>query len=332
MKQRIALLLMVISPYFGFADSGKWINPISDICWSCLFPIHIAGSNMTPKYRDTYTYTKAFCHCSGGLVGLPISFWEPSRLVEVTRVPYKLMSFGGITLASSDIRKRGTVYSSKGRSAKSFYHVHYYQFPILKLLELGGQFVCIEDFDLDIGYMSEFDPFWGDDEWSTICHPEAFLFSNPAAQAACIPDCVSSSFNRSIDKLFWCAGCQGSVYPYVGYVAHHMGGIQVSSLLVHRLLAKLHSIGMLKGFTEGNFCKKERFWKIKKSLYKTQLIYPVAQTKGPCNALGKSPIIWGANKSYPMSGEDFIYLIWTKRHCCLDPAKTIKKISTGGLS
>ncbi|MBI3211727.1 MAG: TraU family protein, partial [Simkania negevensis] len=129
---------------------------------------------------------------------------------------------------------------------------------------------------------------------------------------------------------FWCGGCQGSLYPFMGHVAHHVGAIQASSLLVHRLLAKLHSLGLLWGFKEDNFCSKTPFLRIKKTLYKTQLVYPIPQTKGPCQPLGKTDLIWGSGKSFPYGGEDFVYLIWTKKHCCLDPAKIAMKGASGG--
>lgn len=323
------LLLLCIFPFFAVGQEGKFINPITDICWDCIYPIHIAGANVTPSYKDFTHYNKTLCHCPKGLIGVPISFWEPTRLIDVTRTPYKLIGFGGVSLAKGDIKKRGTASQESGQS--SFYHVHYYMYPVFQMLDLAKDFVCTESFPLDIGYMSEFDPFWGDDKWSSILNPEALLFANPISQVACIADCMATNFTKPIDKLFWCAGCQGSLYPLVGHVTHHVGGIQASSLLVHRLLAKLHSLSMLWGYEKDNFCNKKPFHRIKKSLYKTQLIYPVSQTKGPCNSLGKSDLIWGSGKSFPYKGEEFIYLIWTKKHCCLDPAKIAIHGFSGGV-
>lgn len=310
---------------------GKFINPITDICWSCLFPLHIAGANVTPKDKDYVTYKELYCHCNGGIIGLPFAYWEPSRLIEVTRTPYKFLGLGGLSFGEGNVKKRGTTSTVGGIGRKSFYHVHYYQYPIVSLLNLQTNLVCVEDFDFDIAYMSELDPLWGDDKWSAVLHPESLVFANPIAQAACIADCASSSFNMPLDKLFWCAGCQGSLYPFIGHIAHHVGPLQASSLLVHRLLAKLHAMGILWGYTPDNFCEKKPMIRLDKRLYKTQLIYPVAQTKGPCNPLGKSDLFWGANKSYPYGGEDFIFLIWTKKQCCLDPAKIAIDSLKGGL-
>jgi len=100
---------------------------------------------------------------------------------------------------------------------------------------------------------------------------------------------------------------------------------------MYRLLAKLHRSMLLKGFAEKNFCEAKFLPIIKKSLYKTQLIHPKAQKKGPCHALGKTDLIWGMGKSYPYKGEDFVYLIWTKNQCCLDTVKAATSSSIGGL-
>ena len=121
-----------------------------------------------------------------------------------------------------------------------------------------------------------------------------------------------------------CAGCEGSLYPFTGTVAHHLGPIQASYLLVQRLIAKLHRMYQLKGYSDKEaFGEAEYFPIIKKSMYKTHLIFPVPQTSGKCHALGKSDLLWGTGKSFPVKGEDFVYLIWLKKQCCLDATKAV---------
>jgi conjugal transfer pilus assembly protein TraU len=314
-------LLQADEAFSSAGDTGKFINPISDVCWSCLFPIHIMGENVTKKEKPLTEYSqKLVCSCPGGVVGIPLAFWEPTRLIDVTRTPYKLVGLGGIQVGKNS-KKGGGVFGMGSSENQGFYHVHYYQFPILSLLEVFGDFLCVEDFPLDIGYLSELDPFWMNDQWTSILAPETALFGSPVAQLACIPDCLTSTFGKPKDQLFWCAGCQGNLYPLTGFIGHHSGLIRSSSLLVHRILAKLHKLGLLKTFPKDDYCcpKPSRF--IKKAAYKTQLAYPVAQTESPCNPLGKSTLRWGAFKSYPYKGEDFTYVIWTKKHCCLDPIK-----------
>lgn len=317
------LLFLSLSTLYG--KDGTFINPVTDICWECLFPITVSGVNVTPGEKDFTKYNQAICICSGQppKIGIPITFWEPTRMVDVTRHAYKLVGLGGISVGSENIKNRGSIGTIDELSTQhSFYHVHWYTYPILNLLELFTDFTCVEKGDLDIAYMSELDPLWNDDQLTAILEPEAALFSNPLAQLACIADCAESTFSVPDDSLFWCAGCEGSLYPLTGTVSHHIGALQASSLLVHRLIAKLHRTGTLKGFEKDEFCEASVMPIIKKSLYKTQLVYPIPQTKGPCQALGKSDLTWGAGKSFPNGGEDFVYLIWTKKQCCLDALRT----------
>jgi conjugal transfer pilus assembly protein TraU len=308
-----------------FSLHGDMINPITDVCWECLFPITFGGVNVTPNSQDFSNYNTPICICAGvpPKIGIPVTFWEPARMVEVTRTPYKLVGLGGIQLSSSTLKQRGTVNQiAETPSLTSFHHVHYYTYPILSLLGILTDFECVEKGELDVAYMSEFDPLWADDELQKIFNPEALLFGNPLAILACIADCTASSLNKPLDKLFWCAGCEGSLYPFGGTISHYVGPLQASSLLVQRCLAKLHRMGIVKGYDETDFCESRVMPIMKKSLYKTQIVRPIPQTSGACHALGKSDQVWGMGKTYPFGGEnDFVYLLWIKKQCCLDAVR-----------
>ena len=96
----IAPLIMVIFlPLSSYASNcqGRFVNPISDICWSCLMPISIGGFNIgkgqPPKKRDTKNPISPLCLCTKAnipIAGIAIGFWEPVRLIDVTRTPYCL--------------------------------------------------------------------------------------------------------------------------------------------------------------------------------------------------------------------------------------------------
>lgn len=319
---RFLLFSMVI---FGFSKAytseGKFINPITDVCWECVFPFTVSGVNVTPKHKDLADHNTVVCVCPGlpPKVGIPITFWEPTRLVDVTRHAYKLLGLGGISVGSENIRNRGSVgIVGNGPSRTSFYHVHWYEYPLLYWLEVLTDFFCIQKGNLDLLYLTELDPLWNDDHLSAILNPEASFFGSKVAQLSCIADCSSSTFSQPNDSMFWCAGCEGSLYPFTGTVPHHVGAIQSSALLVHRMIAKLHRSFLMRGYEEDEFCESKYMPIIKKSMYKTQLVYPIPQTSGPCHALGKSDVVWGSGKSYPSKGEDFVYLVWSKTQCCLD--------------
>ncbi|WP_308873999.1 TraU family protein [Thiothrix subterranea] len=78
--------------------TGKFANPITDICWSCIFPLTIGGAKvMDMGQEDTANPGGAVCAC-GTKVGLKVGFWKPVRQVEVVRKPFCLTSLGGIDL------------------------------------------------------------------------------------------------------------------------------------------------------------------------------------------------------------------------------------------
>ncbi len=295
--------------------SGKFLNPISDICWKCIFPIRIAGIKVVgSSMPDPDSPKTPVCLCPPHLPGIPVSFWEPVRLVEVTRKPFCLISLGGVSLG--DLSCKGTVNAKQGNS---FYHVHWYIYPLFFLLEILTDFLCLEKKYYDLAYITEFDPLWNDDSKTAIINPEALLFGNIIAQTACIADCAKASVSTPIKSLFWCCGCQGSMYPLSGTVGAHNGGVQGSLLIASRMIYKLHRQGLLHGTVgEKALCRPQFSPIINKQQYRLQMTYPIPETK-PCKTIGQTEVLWQGGREYPVKGEDFAYLVWRKRDCCLTP-------------
>jgi manganese transport protein len=80
---------------------GKFVNPITDICWSCILPISIGSARIANfgDQEDTDNPPSPVCSCLvNPIVGLSIGFWEPARHVEVVRKPFCLVSLGGVDL------------------------------------------------------------------------------------------------------------------------------------------------------------------------------------------------------------------------------------------
>ena len=184
------------------------------------------------------------------------------------------------------------------------------------LLDLG----CLEAGSLDIAWVSELDPAWRDDELSFLLNPEAALFADLPAQAACAADCAAASAGLPLDPLFWCAGCQGGMYPLTGNVAAHVGGVQASLLVAQRLVFRLHRLLLAWG-TSGTaaLCGRYPMPVMKKSQYRWQMTQPVPATSPltGCNPTGRSSVLWEALRELPVAGENFGYLLWRKRSCCL---------------
>ncbi|AVZ00461.1 hypothetical protein DAI21_22910 (plasmid) [Lelliottia sp. WB101] len=101
-----------------------------------------------------------------------------------------MVNLGGFNLGwavSEPVRVRRKMVMNLGRSimftgtnTADVLAEHYY----VCWLSSGG--------DLDIAYLSELDPMWNDSSLSVIINPEAVLFNNPIAQAACAADAAAS--------------------------------------------------------------------------------------------------------------------------------------------
>lgn len=307
--------------------TGKFPNPITDICWSCILPISI-GSARIANYggqEDIDNPSSPICSCGvNPVIGLSIGFWEPARHVEVVRKPFCLVSLGGVNLDPGIPAPEGGRYTRPEADGthNSFYQAHYYVNPVMYWLEVIADFPCLERASFDLAYLTELDPLWNDDELTLILNPDAVLFANPIAVAACAADCIAASAGFGVPELFWCAGCQGAIYPLNGNVNYHMGGIRSSSLLAQRLTAKLHREMLAWGWHgRPALCGPYFLPVMDKTAYKTQLTYPIPNTDKEegkcCQPFGRTTVLWGAGKEFPVRGEDFAYMLFRKRNCCV---------------
>ena len=83
---------------------GKITNPVTDVCWECVFPITV-GQNTSlissSGFTDVTTDADSMCSCvTNGSVtmGMNLGFWEPIRTIEIVREPFCFPSLGGLTM------------------------------------------------------------------------------------------------------------------------------------------------------------------------------------------------------------------------------------------
>lgn len=322
----VSIFLSLSLSELCFADAtchGNFVNPITDVCWSCLFPITIGSIPVASgNLSDTDNPSLPLCACGSPVIrpGVSIGFWEPIALADVTRRPYCMVNLGGLQLPMGSPIQAGQTEDASPDHNNSFYYVHWYKYPLLYWLNLITDGLCIETGDLDIAYLTELDPTWNDDEWGFLQNPEAFLFGNLIAQAACSADAVAASISKPLDSLFWCAGAQGGMYPLNGHVQEHVGGAQASTLLTERMAYKMHRDFLLTDSVSENspaLCYNVHLPIIPKSRYRYQMVNPVPTVgAGGCHPFGATTTTWEAGHEIPFTGEDFGYLVWRKRNCC----------------
>lgn len=319
----VCLLVLGAAPIAEAKCNAKFLNPISEVCWDCIFPISIGSMKVVGGRPDTKNPGFPICLCAGvpPRIGIAIGLWEPARLTDVANETGCFVNMGfDLDMGLFSIGK-STVSANESGSQGSKWQAHYYYYPLISWLGTVVDGLCLENTAFDVAYMSEFDPLWQDPELNTLINPEAILFANPIAQAACSADCVAASSGRlGNDKLFWCNGCQGGMYPMTGDSNQHYGGIQASETVSAKLLARMHRFGLARqtGGSGAALCVPKVAPIIPKSMYRFQVARPKAKTSGryACGPLGSSTQFVDSGREYPFKGESFGWLTWRKRNCC----------------
>lgn len=301
--------------------AGKFVNPITDICWQCIFPMTIGKVPVFPGIApDTENPSMPIQICPVPppvfkRIGMAMGYWEPFALTDVTRSPYCMVNLGGFNLNVAKMGG-GAAGQSDKEAAGAFYHVHWYKYPLTYWLNIITSAGCLQGGDMDIGYLSELDPMWQDSSLSSVIAPEAFVFANPVAQGACAADAIASAFYKPLNALFWCAGSQGSMYPFTGYTSNEFSPQASSVLLSERMAFKLHRQGMIMNSVgvDRAVCYEYPSPIIPKDRYRYQMVNMYPDT-ARCHPFGRSVMHWQTGHTSPVSRKNFGYLIWRKRNC-----------------
>ena len=314
----------------GAPCEGTFVNPITDICWACLLPITIGSVPVAASslgLPDTKNPALPVCGCKAPppvyyRVGIALGYWEPFALSDATRAPYCMVNMGFELDMGPNMQKIGgsgnADSQSQDSSQGSFYWAHWYKYPVTYWLNILVNAGCLQTESFDIAYMGELDPTWDDDELAFILNPEEALFGNPVAQLACAVDAASATAHLGpIDALFWCAGSQGSLYPFTGNVYHAYSEVSNGVLVGERLNAKFHRTGIIPD-TVGSWpamCHQYYQPILPKSRYRYQYTNVIPEPY-MCHSYGESTVGWDAGKNNPAVNQNFGFLHWRKRNCC----------------
>jgi conjugal transfer pilus assembly protein TraU len=301
--------------------TGHFVNPITDVCWRCLFPLSIGNTKIVgSSLPDTDNASSPIGVCPAELgvrVGLNIGFWEPFALVDVTDTPYCLVNLGGTKLNLGLKQSRGGRHVVGNGQHRAFFHVHWYKYPLINWLNLITSVGCLQKGDFDIAYLTELDPTWQDSEMSFVLSPESVLFGNPIAASACSADALSSTLtNKPVDKLFWCAGAQGTHYPISGHVNASVSPVQTALLLTERMNYKMHREYLVSDSSPrtGEICHEHHYPAIPKSRYRYEMVNQVPDGRH-CYPSGHSTLSWEAGKIKTQMPDQYGFLVWRKRNC-----------------
>lgn len=312
-------------------DDHYFNNLIDKFCWSCTLPFNLMGfsDNVPDGANDD-----AFCNCQDELgvpeLGYSIGYWAPEEIIEISTTPWCSPTLGGTTI-QDDLTSMGTNGGGDRatRSTMATYHYNYFANPVFKMLGLFMIPECDKDpgiVDLDLLYMSMLDITWYDDMLAMIFNADATAFANPVAQAVCVKDCiVITATSDPEDQNWFCAGCEGNLYPFTGNVTTDNNPIRSSSLIVTRVLASMHRRGLSRTtYGKKAMCESVYSPMIPKPMYKVSMEWPVAEADGAsdegcCHLLGDNWLKWGLGRMTPGGGKDntFVYNIFRYNDCCV---------------
>jgi conjugal transfer pilus assembly protein TraU len=327
---RSLFLVLLLSSFL--VPSGAWgkcdsrpINPVTDICWQCIFPIQFGGKLTLGNSQGQVPVENTsppVCACFNGgslTIGVTASFYEPARMIETVHDAYCFPSMGTSMSNPQPGLLNGSIDDQDvSGGSQVFQQAHYYILPVFAIMDLFVDFPCLEQEGFDLAYMTEVDPLWSNDALAFLINPEALLFANPASQLSCIPDSTAANLGYPLDSLFWCMGSWGSAYPLSGTIAER-NATTANAGLAARMLFKL-SREMLLWDTASNACGPVMAPIWRKSHYRLQIARPV---KGnDCIPIGRSDLLWGSGKNPPGGAgpnapDNFLWILTRKNKCCI---------------
>jgi conjugal transfer pilus assembly protein TraU len=318
------LATMIPSQSFSLCD-GSFVNPLTDINWSDVFPIRMFGMVISPSGSEkTHIIRAPFCTCKdGGLTrhGVVSGFWEPARLVDVVKDSYCMAGMGFSLNSEESIWNGGGSRhgATKNREDDTYFaQSHVYVYLPFYILNLLSDFTCASKGDFSVLWLSEFDPTWNDGMLQSMIEPEALLFSNPAAVLSCMAESVSSTVDSSLDPLFWCQGSWGGVYPLTGSSSRvDPSRVESAAQVAGKVIYKMHrTLQLMQTAGESALCEPHVMPVWRKSQYKMAIVRPVNGSQS--TVIGRPSIIWGNGKNsvVPGKGDNFSFLLWRNRDCC----------------
>ena len=300
-------------------NPAQIVTTLAEMCWTCIFPINIAGIPVIqgPLPDSPLTARNPICVCPAPpplfyRIGITIGYWEPSRSIDVSKDPY---CFSGIGInLSMPMTQRGTKGQGIDRT-RTYMHSHYYIYPIFEMIGMFVDSMCMRAGQgIDVAYMTEVDPLWNDDNLSAFINPEALLFGNPITNLACVADSISSQVYFPLDPLFWCKGSWGNAYPLSGNT-NTKDFVEDNLSIAGSMIYKLHRQLILwnsAGFSA--LCSEHPMPIWFKSAYRLQPIYPIPHPIAV--PIGQTGLVWSFGKNIPMVGDNFNSLLFKKVDCC----------------
>lgn len=308
----------------GASCNGELFNPITDVDYGYLFPISVIGVEAGTGVNPPLMKLNPVCFCPGRLgipvPGLGVTFWQPNYVVEIGKGGCLHTLKGIKALPGSEILTGeytdGEV-SSGSKTSRG--QIHFYDYPLFKLLDLFTSAACLSPRGFNMAYISEPDYTWQDDIWSSILSPDSILYSTPPMQFAGAIDSISSNFGFPNDAIYWAAGSWGNTFPLTGNANQQSTYFQGNNLVMAKYITRAHRLGLMWqtiGPTAQCFSHPNPM--ILKSQYRINQIGPIPRYGKPV-VFGDAGLMQFPPITNLPTKEHTSNLIWTGTQCCIRP-------------
>lgn len=329
---------------------------ISNICWSCIFPLKISGitifGNSQPEGKETAELPeevqefideagnaattagfplsskpkapddaadKVVCICNNEALptaGVPIGMWLPSDLYETTLVPGCSSTLGGAQIGIADELYRGSFGDPTNDIEQQTFN-HIHTYSYPIVMMMELFTKCSSSYtDIDLLYMSEIDPMWNDPLVALYGNPVSVFGASIVAQAACAADAISASLGKPIDGLFWCGGAWTSSLAPYMGIEHGVGPVQFSSATSLKLLAMDSARGLARRRVGNDALCEAQYQPMVKRSHYRWQVAWPVAEATRNHGSGESLLRWGWARTVPGYADMPIYLRWSWTDCC----------------
>lgn len=328
----IIVLLYVTATSSHAVCAGTMINPITEVRWSCMFPISLGGVSAstipvpeaaTAIFADKMTIgaMSPMCTCGDPLprVGLTFSLNSVFRMVESVKDAFCFPSLG-FSIGAGPFGTAGEFTGTNKASATTFNYTHLLVFVPTLILNLFVDSICMQVSEtyspFSVIGLSEIEPWARSSEMALILAPESILFANPVAQAYCMVDSVLTLAEFTDPIGYWCAGGH-SIFPLSNHTTE-AEYVDAASINAAKYLFKLARTGQnlsCFGAQAACSCVPSPIWN--KMEYRLQIAKPIPDIF--CRRIGKPSMTWNIPNKNPAlvpSADNLLFLIWRHRDCC----------------
>lgn len=304
---------------------GKSFDPATDPDWNNLYPMSWGGSKIGGNSQPPWMKMPATCSCqshffSFNMPGLGFTYWEPLAIAEIQREPGCMSTWGGsVVLSGYGKLKAASNESRDDGEHHNKMQVHEYSYPVLAVLGLFEDFVCLNPAMFMVTGMTELNPLWNmGSSWSSAMDPRSILTATAPAQAACsIEASLLYAGGWHLNFMDWCIGGWGASSVIGGDInvtnsTWHSNGL--TYFKYRQMQAAFGNVWTTIG--PGARCNSFPFPIMDKAQVRYNQIYPWALRGKPIRMgdlpLGVSPAVTNSPTKDSTGA-----LIWEGKQCCL---------------